>query len=106
MDDNRGIISSLFDFTFSHFIAPKLLKFIYILGLLGAATAGFAVLRLLMGIGSGFFGKLGGLLLGIPAGLLIALFAAMYFRVIVEMMIVAFRGVEYLKVISERDRIP
>lgn len=104
--DNRSIISSLFDFTFSHFIAPKLLKFIYVLMLAGSAMAGLAVLRVLMGIGSGFFGKVGGLLLGIPTAALVALFAAMYFRVIVEMMIVAFRGVEYLKEIAERSRLP
>ena len=37
---------------------------------------------------------------GIPAAALVFLFLAMYFRVMMEILIIAFKGVEYLKEIA------
>lgn len=99
--DQRGFISSIFDLSFSHFITPRIQKFIFILLLIGAGAAGIAVLVAALGMGSGFFGKMGGLIVGIPAGALAFLLLAMYARVMVEIVIVAFKGVQYLQEIAE-----
>jgi len=100
--DSRGVISSLFDLSFTHFIAPKLWKFLYALLLVACGLGGIMVLITMMGIGSGFFGKMGGLIIGIPVAGLAFLLAAMYFRVMMEILIVVFRGVEYLREINEK----
>ncbi|MHB1328993.1 MAG: DUF4282 domain-containing protein [Gemmatimonadales bacterium] len=97
---DRGVLTSLFDLSFSHFVTPKIQKFLYVLLLIGAGVAAFSVLGAAIGMGSGFFGKTGGLLIGIPAAILVFLALAMYIRVIMEMLIIAFRAVEYLGEIS------
>ncbi|MBX3148501.1 MAG: DUF4282 domain-containing protein [Gemmatimonadales bacterium] len=93
---DRGIAASLFDLSFSHFITPKIQRILYALLLVVAGGISLAVLGAALGMGSGFFGKAGGLLIGIPAAVLVFFFVAMYARVMMEMLIVVFRGVEYL----------
>ncbi len=102
----RGLISSLFDLSFTHFITPKIQRFLYALLLFGSALGGLAVLVMAFGMGSGFFAKVGALLVGIPAAAITFLFLAMYFRVIMEMLIVVFRGVEYLGEINQSVKVP
>lgn len=98
--DDRSLISSLFDFSFSHFITPKLQKILYVVVLaicgLGAALTLFAVVR----TAGGLFAKLGAVLVGAPVAAIGFLIAAMYIRVCFEVLIVVFRGVEYLREIS------
>jgi hypothetical protein len=98
--DERGMISSIFDLTFSHFITPKIQKFLYVLLLLLSGVAGLGVLITAFGMGGGFFGKVGAFIIGVPLAALVFLLMAMYFRVMMEILIVVFRGVEYLKEIS------
>ena len=98
--DQPGLISSLFDFSFSAFITPRIQKFLYGLLLILSAVCGLAAFVTVFGMGSGFFGKVGGLLGGVIVGPLVFLFLAMYFRVMMEILIVVFRGVEYLAEIS------
>lgn len=100
--DDRGIVSSLFDLSFTHFIAPKLWRVLYALFLVLAGLCGVAVLFTIVGTAGGFFGKIGGLLVGVPLGALAFLLMAMYVRVIMEVLIVVFRGVDYLKEINEK----
>ena len=100
--DDRGIISSLFDLSFTHFIAPKLWRILYGLFLVVAGLCGIGVLFSIIGFANGFFGKLGGLLIGVPLAALAFLLVAMYVRVIMEVLIVVFRGVDYLKEINEK----
>jgi hypothetical protein len=102
--NDRGILSSLFDLSFTSFIAPKLWKILYALLLIMSAVCGLGVLVTMMGVGSGFFGKMGGLIIGVPLAGLAFLLMAMYFRVIMEIMIVVFRGVEYLREINEKTK--
>lgn len=102
--DQRGFVSSIFDLSFSHFITPRIQKFIFVVLLVVAGVAGIAVLVAALGLGSGFFGKLGGLIVGVPAGALAFLLLAMYFRVMVEILIVAFKGVQYLQEIAEATK--
>lgn len=98
--DDRGLVSSLFDLSFVHFITPKIQRFLYALLLLASGVAGLAVLGVALGMASGFFGKAGALLVGVPLAALCALLLAMYFRVMMEILIVVFKGVEYLRDIS------
>lgn len=100
----RGLISSLFDLSFSHFITPKLQRFLYVLLLVASAVASVLVLGAALGMAGGFFGKVGALLVGVPAAALVFLLLAMYFRVMMEMLIVVFRGVDYLREMSQSAR--
>ena len=98
--EQKGMISSLFDFSFSDFITPKIQKVLYFLLLILAGVCGLMTFITVFGMGSGFFGKVGGLIGGVIAGPLVFLFLAMYFRVMMEILIVVFRAVEYLAEIS------
>ena len=98
--DQQGLISSLFDFSFSSFITPRIQKVLYGLFLILSAVCGLGAFVTVFGMGSGFFGKVGGLLGGIIVGPVVFLLLAMYFRVMMEILIVVFRGVEYLAEIS------
>ena len=102
--DNRGIISSLFDLSFTHFIAPKLWKILYALFLVVAGLCGLAVLVTTFGLATGFMGKVGGLIIGVPLAGLAFLMVAMYVRVVMEVLIVVFRGVDYLREINEKTK--
>ena len=99
--DHRSMISSLFDFSFSHFITPKIQKVLYGLLLIGSGIAGLVAFVTMFGMGSGFFGKVGGLIGGVVVGPLVFLLLAMYFRVMMEILIVVFKAVEHLADISE-----
>lgn len=98
--ETRGIVSSLFDLSFSHLITPRLQRFLYALLLIVAIIAGLGAFITVFGMGSGFFGKLGGLIGGLLIGPLVFLVLAMQFRVMSEALILAFRGVEYLAEIA------
>ena len=104
--EHRGLISSLFDLSFTHFITPRIQRFLYALLLGASAIAGFAVILTALGMGSGFFGKTGAFILGVPLGGLVFLLLAMYLRVMMEIMIVVFKAVEYLGDIKESLRRP
>ena len=98
--NDRGLISSIFDLSFSSFITPKIQKFLYALLLIASGVAGLGVLVTALGMAGGFFGKVGALLVGVPLAVLCFLLLAMYFRVMMEILIVVFRGVEYLEQIA------
>jgi len=102
--NERGLISSIFDLSFSHFITPKIQRFLYVLLLVLSGVAAIGVLVTALGMAGGFFGKLGALLVGVPIAALVFLLLAMYFRVMMEILIVVFRGVEYLAEISASVR--
>lgn len=94
---DRSLISSLFDFSFSHFITPRLTKFLYVLMVIACGVGAVVAFVTMVTLGSGFFAKVGALLIGAPIAGLVFLLALMYCRVLVELLIVAFRGVEYLR---------
>lgn len=104
--DQKGLIASLFDLSFTHFITPKIQKFLYALLLLGSGVIALVVLTTIFGMAGGFFGKMGSLIIGVPAAALCFLLMAMWFRVTMEILIVAFRGVDYLREISESVKRP
>ncbi len=98
--NDRGLISSIFDLSFSSFITPRIQKVLYALLLVASGVAGLGVMVTALGMAGGFFGKLGALLVGVPLGALCFLLLAMYFRVMMEILIVVFKGVEYLEQIA------
>jgi hypothetical protein len=98
--DPKGLVASLFDLSFSHFITPKIQRFLYVLLLAVSALAGLGTLATALGMGGGFLGKMGALIVGVPVAGLVFLLLAMYFRVMMEILIVVFRGVEYLAEIA------
>lgn len=96
MEINRGFFESLFDLSFSSFITTKLIKVLYLLWLVGA---GLTALRfILTGLQSG----LGSALARIIGAALAFLFAAIYGRVLMELIIVVFRIAEHTGQIAER----
>jgi hypothetical protein len=102
--NNDSLIGSLFDFSFTSFITPKLAKILYALLLLGSAIAGVAVLVSVFSMGSGFIGKVGGLIGGVIGGAIVSFVCAVYSRASVELLMVVFRGVDYLAQIRESVR--
>ena len=98
--NDRGMVSSLFDLSFTHFITPKIQRVLYALLLVVAGIAALGVLSAAFGLAGGFFGKVGALIVGVPLAGLTFLLLAMYARVMMEILIVAFRAVEYLAEIS------
>jgi hypothetical protein len=47
-ETDKGFFGSLFDFSFDNFIAPKLVKFLYVLSLIGATI--YAIFLLIFGL--------------------------------------------------------
>jgi len=99
--EDRGVVASLFDLSFTSFITPKIVKFLYMIQLVVAGIASLGVLVSAFGLGHGFVAKIGSLVIGVPLAGLCFILLTMYFRVITEILIVVFRGVEYLGEISE-----
>lgn len=102
--DNRGMLSALFDFSFTNFIATRLIRLLYplLLGLCGLGALG--TMASIVAAGSGFFGRFGMLIAGALAGVVVFIVSAVYCRMGAELMIVLFRGVEYLREINEKTR--
>lgn len=91
-----GFFGSLFDFTFSEFITTRLIRVIYVLGLIVVGIGTLAILS------EGFdLGFLTGMLSVVLAAL-VFLLGAMYLRVVLEIMIVVFRIAENVAKIADR----
>ena len=84
----KGFFGSLFDFSFSSFITPKIVPVLYVLGLVFALVS-FVIY---LGIGFSLPGSYGGLIL-IPA-LIAAVLTIIFARVGSEVIMVAFRTYE------------
>jgi Domain of unknown function (DUF4282) len=97
-EEARGLLSSLFDLSFTTFITSKLIKVVYALAIAFAALVAAALLV------SGFSqGTLVGLLMLIVAPI-VFLAIVIYARVILEIMIVVFRMAEHLAEIAQQGR--
>lgn len=82
---DAGVFSSLTDFGFERFATPKLIRILYILGLIVLLLygIGFLVAGLAQGGGMAFL-----TLIGVPVGVLLSL---LYLRVTMELLAVLFR---------------
>jgi hypothetical protein len=94
-----GFLSSLFDFSFTSFITTKLIKLIYALTML--VSAGFALFVAAAGFS---MGSAVGLLTLVIVAPLTFLMSVIYFRVLLELVIVVFRMAEHLAEIARRGR--
>lgn len=93
----RGVIGTLFDFSFSSFLSTKLIKFLYVIAILGAAIVA------LMLIAGGFAEGTGMGLLTLLIIAPLAFFAMLlYARIMMELMIVLFRISENLQELVDR----
>jgi len=95
----KGLLASLFDFSFSSFVTTKLVRVLY-----GLSLAAIALAALVFGLGAfgrGFFSGLVGLFIVAPLGFLIALVIA---RINCELVLVAFRIQAHTAEIAERLR--
>jgi len=93
-----GFLASLFDLSFSEFIAARIIKVVYVLMI---ATLGLLCLSLFAASAfqsfSGFFGAL----VGCP---LLFVVGVIYIRVCIELTIVIFRIAENIQVIADAAR--
>ena len=88
-DEARGLLSALFDFSFTSFITPKLVRVLYGIGI---AISGLGVLFFVVGgLRQGAAAGVGALILG-P---ILFLLSVMYARVMLEVLIVIFRIAEH-----------
>jgi Domain of unknown function (DUF4282) len=96
----KGFFGSLFDFSFSSFVTPKIIKVLYVLFTLWTALV--ALIILVVGFRTG--GMAGGLFVLIVILPIYVLLTLGVYRVILEAFMVIFRIYEETKKISERTQ--
>jgi uncharacterized membrane protein len=94
-----GFVASLFDFSFTSFVTTKLVKLLYGIGVVFAAMAALAF------AGAGFTHSLFFGFLTLLIAPLMFFAAVIYWRVLMELIIVLFRAAEHLTEISRRSNI-
>ena len=94
-----GFVSSLFDVSFTNFITPKLIKVLFVISIVLAAFGALAV------VGSAFMtSAIAGIFALLIVAPLLFLFYVIYARVMMEVLIVIFRGSEHLAEIAKQGR--
>lgn len=93
-----GFIGALFDLSFTNFITPRLIKVLFVLGIVAAAF--WALSMALAGISQGGFA----LFLALLSPLLFFV-AVIYVRVMMEMIMVIFRASEHIGEIARQGRV-
>ena len=96
--DARGFVGALFDFGFTSFVTPKIIKVLYMLIATGTVASAL-VFTIIMFKASVALGMLT-LVIGDPLFILIAL---AFYRIILEFFAVTFRVAEDIRAIRERD---
>jgi hypothetical protein len=96
--DSRGFLSALFDFGFTSFVTPKVIKVLYMLIVIGTVASAL-VFTIIVFKASTLFGILT-LVFADPLFILIVL--AIY-RIILEFFVVTFRVAEDIRALRERD---
>ncbi|MHB9149904.1 MAG: DUF4282 domain-containing protein [Thermoleophilia bacterium] len=87
----------MFDLSFTHFVTPKIIKFLFILALVGI---GLMVLGMVIGgFSNGFGTGLFALIIGAP---LVGSLAVLYARALLEIIIVLFRMEEHLAELAKK----
>jgi Domain of unknown function (DUF4282) len=95
--DSKGFLSALFDWGFTSFVTPKVIKVLYVLILIGTVIASLIFTIIMFRVSAGF--GLLTLLIGDP--LFIVIVMAIY-RIILEYFIVTFRVAEDIRALRER----
>jgi hypothetical protein len=99
MEQTKGFFESLFDFSFEDLVTTKIIKFLYILSIIGAGLASLFWISLAFSV-SAIFGVLM-LLIGAP---LLFMLSVIYARVLLEIIIVIFRISENTAKIAAQGR--
>jgi hypothetical protein len=97
---NEGFLASLFDYSFSSLITPKIIRGVYVLVTVLAALGAFAVFAGLAGAGGG------GAVLGLVVAPLLFLFYLVLARIYLEIVIVVFRMGEDVRRLADRQSPP
>ncbi|MEP7024187.1 MAG: DUF4282 domain-containing protein [Actinomycetota bacterium] len=98
--DARGFIASLFDFSFTSFVTPKVVKVLYVLIMIGVGFASLLYVVLAFRLNS----FLGIFVLFIGAPLAFVIIMAIY-RILLEFFVVIFRISEDIRALRERGGI-
>ena len=99
--DARGFLGALFDFGFTSFVTPSVIKVLYMLIMIGTVVSAL-VFTIIVFKASALFGFLT-LVFGDPLFILIVL--AIY-RIILEFFVVTFRVAEDVRALRERGDLP
>ena len=99
MESQRGFFESLFDFTFTHFITSKIIKFLY--GLSIAIAALVTLFFIISAFAKSFW--MGSLMLLI-GGPIFFLLSVIYSRITLEIIIVIFRISDYAAEIAKQGQ--
>lgn len=82
----RGLLSRLFDLSFTEFVTPSLIKIIFVLGIVMAGLT-----SLLMLISFAATGEAIVILIGLIFAVVIFFFSVLYARVVAEVFLILFR---------------
>ncbi|MFC4911169.1 DUF4282 domain-containing protein [Actinomadura gamaensis] len=97
----KGVVAALLDANFDTFVTPKLIKFWYILAILlvSVQCLAFLLLGLRIATWDDFWGW--GVIMAV-ASPFVWLFELLMVRILMEAVMVRFKGVEYLNVIKDK----
>ncbi len=98
MTEKKGFLGSLFDLSFTEFITTRIIKFLYIVGIIIAAITAIAII--ISGFGQGFVVGIISLILS-P---IIFLLYVLIFRIWLELIIVIFRIAENTGHLVEKNK--
>ena len=94
-----SFFSSLFDLSFTNFITPKIIKVLFVISIVLLSLETLSI------VGFAFMNSaIGGIFTLLIIAPLILLFGVIYARVVMEVLIQIFRGVEYLAEMAKQGR--
>ncbi len=94
-----GFFRALFDFTFSQFVTTRLIRLLYVVGVLVAALVTFSA------IVAGFRESTGAGIVALIFSPILFLIFVILVRVYLEIVIVIFRIAEYLRDMADQRRV-
>jgi hypothetical protein len=103
MDDHRGMLGTLFDFSFTHFITAKLVKLLFAIGILGSVIGGIRFIAGGFGMGAGWG------VLALLVSPVVFVILVLLVRVALEIIVVLFRIAESVQTLADfekRDHAP
>jgi len=95
----KGFFEVLFDFSFSEFVTVRIIKILYILGIIGSGIWGLVIL------GGAFSQGLGGAVLGLILAPIVFCLGVLGARVYLEIVIVMFRIAENTSILVAQGKV-
>ncbi len=97
LSDSKGFLAALFDFGFTTFVTPKIVKVLYVLIMIGLGLGALVIIFSLFG--HSLIAGIIGLLIVAPLYFIVSL---AFYRIIMELFVVVFRISDDLRAIRER----